>query len=256
MSNTFIWYELSTTDVAGAQRFYGDVIGWTTERFPGPEPPYWVVKAGDDGIGGMMSVPDEPDPPVRSPHWVGYVAVDDVDAIVAQATALGGTTCLAPHDIPTVGRIAVFADPEGAVIAVIKPEGAERPREDRPDPVGPRPGHVVWHELLTTDPDGALGFYGKLFGWSETQALPMPQGTYRIYGVAGRDLGGVFTPPDGYPRPPHFLYYAHVADLDAATERVKRGGGEVWMGPMPIPSGERIVQCADPQGAVFALHGK
>ena len=255
MSKEFIWYELSTTDVAGAQKFYGDVLGWTTERFPGPEPPYWIVKAGDDGIGGMMSIPKEPDPPTRTPTWVGYVEVDDVDAIVKKAKALGGTSCVEPHDIPTVGRIGAFADPQGAVIAIIKPEGSDRPRDEAP--AGSRPGHVVWHELLTTEPEAAVKFYGELFGWSETRALPMPDaGAYHIYGAAGRELGGIFTPPKGYPRPPHFLYYVHVTDLDAATERITKAGGEVWMGPMPIPDGERIVQATDPQGALFALHGK
>lgn len=251
MSHQFIWYELATTDVAGARKFYGDVIGWTTERFPGPEPPYWVVKAGDAGIGGMMAIPQEPDPPIRTPHWVGYVAVADVDATVKKALSLGGTTCIPPQDIPTVGRIGAFADPQGAVLAIITPQG-----EDRPHPEGSIPGRVVWHELLTTDPEAALRFYGDLFDWKETQAMAMPgAGKYHIYGNGSRDLGGMFTPPAGYPRPPHFLYYVHVSDLDAATERVQRSGGEVWMGPMAIPGGDRIVQGVDPQGAVFALHG-
>jgi predicted enzyme related to lactoylglutathione lyase len=257
MGNAFVWYELSTTDVAGAQRFYGDVIGWTTERFPGPEPPYWIVQAGNDGIGGMMAVPREPDPPVRTPGWVGYVDVADVDAIVQKAKALGGTSCVEPHDIPTVGRIAAFADPQGAVLAVIKPEPRGGGGEARPTATEAKPGHVVWHELLTTDPTAALEFYGELLGWQETQAMDMPgSGTYHIYGNGSRDLGGMFTPPTGYPLPPHFLYYVHVSDLDAATARVKKGGGEVWMGPMPIPGGDRITQGKDPQGAVFALHGK
>jgi predicted enzyme related to lactoylglutathione lyase len=83
-----------------------------------------------------------------------------------------------------------------------------------------------------------------------------PNGTYHIYGKNGRDLGGMMQRPDGYPLPPHFLYYMHVGDLDGALERVTHGGGKVWMGPMAIPSGERVAQCADPAGAVFALHGK
>lgn len=257
MRKGFIWYELATTDVAGAQKFYGDVIGWTTERFPGPEPPYWIVKAGNDGIGGMMSIPKEPDPPTPTPSWVGYVEVDDVDTTVKKAKALGGTSRVDPHDIPTVGRIAAFADPQGAVIAIIKPQPRDGVGTAPPPSTDPTPGKVVWHELLTTDPQAALSFYGELFGWKETQAMEMPgDGTYHIYGNGSRDLGGIFTPPSGYPLPPHFLYYVHVTDLDAAGERVKASGGEVWMGPMPIPGGNRITQCKDPQGAVFALHGK
>ncbi len=240
----FVWYELATTDVDGAMRFYGDVVGWGSERFGGPEPAYWIWKAGETGIGGVMRQDG-------TPHWVGYVYVDDVDERGRKAAALGGSCCVPPHDIPTVGRIAVVADPQGAVIAMIKPHGP-----DRPPPAGPPAGHVVWRELLTDDPVAALRFYRELFGWQEIRALDMGStGAYHIYGKGGRDFGGMMKRPTGYPLAPHFLHYVHVDDLDAAVERVRRAGGQVWMGPMPIPTGERIAQCADPQGAAFALHG-
>lgn len=248
----FVWYELLTTDVAGATKFYGNVVGWETEKFGGPEPAYWIWKAGGTGIGGLMALTEHAKAATAAPSWVAYVNVDDVDALVKKAEALGGRICIPPHDLPTVGRISVFADPQGAVLAVIKPQGA-----DQPHPEGPVAGHIVWRELLANDAEGELGFYGALFGWKESQSFDMgPNGRYRIYGKPGRDFGGMFKRPADYPLPPHWLFYVHVTDLDAATERVKRGGGQVWNGPMPIPSGERIVQCADPQGAVFALHGK
>jgi predicted enzyme related to lactoylglutathione lyase len=101
-----------------------------------------------------------------------------------------------------------------------------------------------------------LEYYGYLpSAFIYKDEMPGP-GKYHIYGDGSTELGGIFTPPAGYPLPPHFLYYVHVTDLDAASERVKKGGGEVWMGPMPIPGGDRITQFKDPQGAVFALHGK
>ncbi len=249
----FVWYELSTNDLAGAIKFYGGVVGWDSQKFEGTGGPlYWIWTAGGKGIGGLMALTDESKKVSAGPNWVGYVHVDDVDAMIKKAVALGATTCVPPHDIPTVGRIAVFADPQGAVLAMIKPQG-----EDRPPPEGPVPGNVVWRELLANDAAAELCFYEDLFGWKETQSFEMgPNGTYHVYGKNGRDLGGMMKRPDGYPLAPHFLFYVHVQDLDAAIERVKRGGGKVWMGPMPIPSGERVAQCADPQGAVFALHGK
>lgn len=240
----FVWYELATTDVDAAVRFYGDVVGWGTERFGGPESGYRIWKAGDMGIGGVMQQEG-------APRWLAYVYVDDVDARARQAVALGGKNPMAPRDLPTVGRIAVVADPQGAAIAMIKPDGP-----DRPPPATVPPGHVVWRELLTDDPVAALRFYGELFGWREIRALDMgANGAYHIYGKGEREFGGMMRRPPGYPLAPHFLHYVHVADLDAAIERVRRGGGQVWMGPMPIPTGERIAQCADPQGAAFALHG-
>ena len=56
------------------------------------------------------------------------------------------------------------------------------------------------------------------------------------------------------PGPPMWLYYFNVEDLDAAVEVVKAEGGKVLNGPMEVPGGDRIVQCMDPQGAMFALH--
>ncbi len=248
----FVWYELSTSDVDGARSFYRDVVGWGTERFPGPEPAYWILKAGERGIGGLMALSEASKAVSASPGWLAYVEVGDTDALLARAATLGATICLPPHDIPTVGRIGVFKDPQGAALAVITPAGSGEPASD-----GPAPGQVVWCELLAEDAAAELRFYGDLFGWKEIRSLDMgANGAYRIYGKDGRDFGGMMKRPDGYPLPPHWLYYVHVADLDAALERVQRGGGKVWMGPMPIPDGDRGAQCADPQGAVFALHGK
>jgi predicted enzyme related to lactoylglutathione lyase len=146
----------------------------------------------------------------------------------------------------------MFRDPQGAELATIAPLGP-----DRPPPADAPAGHVVWHELLCDDAEAELQFYGTLLGWRQTGQFDMgPNGLYRIYGKDGRDLGGMMKRPRGYPLPPHFLHYVQVDDLDAAVERVKRADGKVWMGPAPIPSGMRIAQCQDPQGAVFALHGK
>lgn len=80
---SFIWYELTTTDVQGATALYKDVIGWGTDRFEGADPPYWVWTAGGAGIGGVMATTDEAMKVNRSPYWVAYVYADDVDALTA-----------------------------------------------------------------------------------------------------------------------------------------------------------------------------
>ncbi len=114
----FVWDELATTDADGAQRFYEAVFGWTTTDM-GPE--YggyriFEVAGPETGIAGFMTVPDVP------PHWQPYVYVGDVDATVAKATELGGSTLMEPMDVPEVGRIAVLRDPQGATFGIIKPQ--------------------------------------------------------------------------------------------------------------------------------------
>jgi predicted enzyme related to lactoylglutathione lyase len=116
----FVWDELGTTDVDGAQRFYGEVFGWTTSDM-GPEyGGYSIFQRGETRVGGLMTLPDDSMPA----HWQPYVAVDDADRTTAKAKELGGSALMEPMDVPNVGRIAVVRDPQGAVFGIIKPEPA------------------------------------------------------------------------------------------------------------------------------------
>jgi predicted enzyme related to lactoylglutathione lyase len=116
---TFVWDELLTTDVEGAKRFYGEVFGWAAADMDmGGGGTYTMFKrAGDTDAAGLMRKPDEQPGP---PAWLTYLGTDDVDATVAKAGDLGGTTFMAARDIPNVGRFAVLADPTGAVFALFK----------------------------------------------------------------------------------------------------------------------------------------
>jgi predicted enzyme related to lactoylglutathione lyase len=114
----FVWDELGTTDVDGAQRFYEEVFGWTTSDMGAEYGGYRIFNRGETGIAGLMSLPDESIPP----HWQPYVAVADPDATSAKAKELGGSVLMEPMDVPKVGRIAVLHDPQGATFGIIKPE--------------------------------------------------------------------------------------------------------------------------------------
>ena len=116
----FVWDELGTTDVDGAQRFYEQVFGWTTSDM-GPEyGGYRIFNRGETGVAGLMTLPD----PSIPAHWQPYVAVDDPDATAAKAAELGGSALMEPMDVPKVGRIAVLRDRQGATFGIIKPEPA------------------------------------------------------------------------------------------------------------------------------------
>ena len=116
----FVWDELATTDADGAQRFYEEVFSWTTKDMGPDFGGYRIFEVGGIGIAGLMSLQDASIPA----HWQPYVAVDDVDATTTKATELGGSALMEPMDVPTVGRIAVVSDPQGAVFGIIKPEPA------------------------------------------------------------------------------------------------------------------------------------
>jgi uncharacterized protein len=247
----FVWYELMTKDPKAAQEFYKEVVGWGTAPFEGAGRPYTMWMRGEAPLGGVVDLPEEARKAGAPPHWLAYVGTPDTDATAREVEAKGGKVLVPPMDIPTVGRFAVLADPQGAVFAAFKP--AQEPAAAE---ASPRLGDISWHELATTDPEAAFSFYAALFGWKKTEAMDMgPMGTYQMYGrPGGPTLGGIFKKPAEMPAPPHWLLYAMVDDVHRVIEVVKKRGGQVLNGPMEVPGGGWIAQCLDPQGAAFALH--
>ena len=247
----FVWYELLAADPAAALAFYPKVTGWGVETFTGLGEPYQMWTLAGQPLGGTMALPAEAKQAGAPTHWLAYVGTPDVDAAVARAKGLGASVQLAPMDIPTIGRIAVLADPQGASFAVYAPASP-------PPPAGPPGiGEFSWHELATTDPTAAFSFYSALFGWEKKgDGHDMgPLGIYQEYGPKGAPaVGGICRKPDERPAPPHFLLYVRTGDLEGALNTVEQGGGRVLNGPMEVPGGDRIAQCLDSQGAAFALH--
>jgi predicted enzyme related to lactoylglutathione lyase len=249
----YIWYELMTPDVAGAKTFYGQVVGWTSRDMPMPGMTYTIVEADGQGVGGMMTIPQEVAASGMPPNWTGYVAVDDVDATAAQVKSLGGAVHREPEDIPGIGRFAIIADPAGAALAVMTPAPMDEPRP----PSGPRDaGHTGWHELYGGEPDASLAFYSQLFGWRKDDIFDMGEmGPYLLFANQQGQIGGMMRRPAQVPVSA-WIYYFNVGDIDEAAGRVTSAGGTIMMGPMEVPGGEWVLQGMDPQGAVFALLGR
>ena len=252
MKNPFVWYELMTTDVDAAAAFYSAVVGWEARDSGMAGFDYRLFYSGDGMVAGLMAQPEESRAAGNPPGWLGYVGVADVDAATEKATSLGATVYVEPRDIPEVGRFSVIADPQGAVVALFGSDS-----EPPPSPGMATPGQIGWNELYASDWETLLPFYVSLFGWQKGTAVDMgPMGTYQLMvaGSADEAFGGTFNKPPQVPAN-FWLYYFTVDSIDPATERVKANGGTVLNGPMEVPGGSFIVQCMDPQGAMFALTG-
>ena len=119
----FFWNELHTHDPAKALQFYEKVVGFSHRSMDmGPSGTYHILSRGGVDRGGVSGhLPDS-----VPPHWLPYVAVDDVDATVARAKRHGGTIRTSPADIPGVGRFSVLQDPTGAWLAIMKPLPREK----------------------------------------------------------------------------------------------------------------------------------
>ena len=247
----FVWYELLTSDVDAAVAFYGAVAGWGAEAMPMPGGDYRMFKTGQGFAAGVTTLPASAKAMGAPSHWLGYLAVDDVDAATATAKAQGATVYQPPMDIPRVGRFAIFGDPQGATSAFFKAEGEPSPMHDRR-----QPGEFAWHELMCDDPDKALAFYAQFAGWQALEKMPMgPDGFYQLFGrAADQQLGGMMPKPAQMPASA-WLYYIGVAALDPALARAIAAGGKVVHGPIEVPGGARVATLVDPQGAHFALMG-
>ncbi len=265
----FIWYELMTTDADAARDFYQKVVGWTIEAAPSGPVDYRMITASEGNVAGLLPLSPAMTAGGARPAWVGYVGVDDVDKMVASIENGGGKTHMPPITMEGVGRMAMVADPQGAVFYVMTPT----PPANQPDATSnafsydkPRVGHCAWNELATSEPEAALHFYGQRFGWVKDGEMDMGElGNYQFIRHAGRApegapmgqgmLGAVMPMmPQGAPMPV-WNYYFRVPDIDTAASAITSGGGQILHGPQEIPGGDFSINGVDPQGAFFALVG-
>ena len=246
----FVWYELMTTDMEAAKAFYTNVVGWGTQDVSTPGMPYILFTVKGSSVGGLMRLPEDAKKIDERSSWIGYVGVSDVDATADRIKRLGGTVHVPPRNILNISRFSVVADPQLATLALV--QWLTPRREEPADPAAP--GRIRWHELFAADWEKAFAFYGELFGWQKTNSDSDAMGAYQLFSAGGQTIGGMFTKPPTV-LVPFWLFYFNVGNIDAAVKRVKAGGGQVLEDPLEVSDGGWIVQCTDPQGAMFALVG-
>ena len=237
----FVWHELITPDTTGAHSFYSKALGWKTQSWE-HDPSYSMFAAASGPLAGSVAQPS------GTPHWLSYIATADIDATVQQATSLGGRVIKEITGLPTGGKYALLADPQGAQFGVYwsQTHSPESP---------PKRGEFSWHELATTDYKAAFQFYSALFGWDKTDEHDMgPIGVYLIFGRNGRPVGGIFNKPAEMQGPPAWCAYVRVKDVNQIAKKVKSVRGTLINGPMEVPGGDWIAQFLDPYGALFAVH--
>ena len=241
----FVWFEHVSQDARKAQAFYGEVLGWQTRPFPMGASSYDMICLGDSldtMIGGYAAPRDERQPA----HWISYLSVENVDATAESVSANGGRVIGQPFDIPTVGRTARVADPQGAELCLFKSEGG-----DPPDGLAPH-GGWVWNELHTSDPLKAVAFYEKVIGYSHKSMNMGPGEAYHVLGRDGVDRAGV-TPLLQKGAKPNWLPYVAVDDVDATIARARKLGATIPMEPEDIPEVGRLCPLIDPTGAPLAV---
>lgn len=237
------WTDLAVPDVDAAAGFYSGVLGWTVTDTGEDYGGYRIATVRDAAVAGIG-----PQMAEGPPAWTLYLASDDVDATAAAVTEHGGTLLFPPGDVGPMGRMAIAADPSGAVFGIWQAGqmiGASLVNE---------PGGLVWEDLRSTDPATAQAFYRAVFGY-RLDPLEMAGPDYGTFSLADEQaplggMGGMMGSPDGTPS--HWLVYFGVTSTDAAVAAAEAGGGSVRMPAMDSPFG-RLAVVADPAGAGFCV---
>jgi predicted enzyme related to lactoylglutathione lyase len=260
------WIDTSQPDPEAGVRFYSGLFGWDFEDVmpPGSDSKYFIARLGGGDVAAVGSLP-EGAPPMAM--WNTYVWVDDADATAAKVRDAGGSVVTEPFDVMDQGRMAVFADPEGAVFSVWQPgkhKGARIVNEH---------GSLNFNDLNTRDTAGAKSFYGAVFGW---QTLPLGGG-FEMWTLPGygdylerddpdlrkrmvdvgapkgfEDVVASIAPiaADQPDTPPHWGVTFAVDDADAIAAKAVELGGKVLAPPFDAPW-VRMTVISDPQGATF-----
>lgn len=240
------WADLTSTDPASAEAFYTALFGWTTTR-SGPEygnyVTFWNGDAQVAGLPGAM-----PGAEVQRSSWTIYLATADADATADAAAAAGAQVIAAPMTVGAQGRMAIIADPSGAVFGIW--QAAQHTGFGRFGEAGT----PVWIELSTRTWNAAVPFYQEVFGLALTPLSDTDEFRYSTFGPSDGFTGGIYDSDTYLPPgvPSHWLVYFGVSDVADATSRVTELGGAVQREPWVTEFGT-FSQVNDPTGATFLL---
>lgn len=242
----FCWLDVATREVSHTQAFFRELLGWEYHPVPMPEGDYTMVRLGGKDFGGFMDLSSPKMPQGVPAHISAYVLVENVDAKVSEFTKAGGSVKAPAFDVADMGRMAVVADPFGAVLSLWQPK---KTGSGAIDPM--TLGAPSWRELMTTNLDGAVNFYRKIFGW-KTQSSSNPQFEYVECGLGQQPFAGMMqiTKEMG-PMPPNWGTYFTVKDCAATVKKAQTKGAMICLGPKEIPTVGTFAVIREPNGIFF-----
>jgi predicted enzyme related to lactoylglutathione lyase len=118
---------------------------------------------------------------------------------------------------------------------------------------GYQAGVPCWVDTFQPDPDSAVGFYAKLFGWEVDRRMPPDSPRkYFVCKLRGRDVAAIGSQPsEGVP--PDWNTYVWVDSVDDVAAKTIEAGGSVALEPFESPDGGRVAMLADQAGAVLCV---
>jgi predicted enzyme related to lactoylglutathione lyase len=241
MGNPVVHFEVGGAEHKPLEEFYTALFGWGLQTLPNDS--YTTVDTrGGAGINGGIGRSRSGEP------WATfYVAVDDLQATLSKAESLGGRTAVPISEVPGVVTWAMFTDPDGLLVGLIRneppPEGAQ---------LGPSAGDgtpVDWFEVLGTSAERTQAFYTELFGWKLNTDMP----TYGLVDTQSQQ-GGIQGGVGLGQGTPWATVYASVADVERTLARAEELGGTRVYGPLAVDDHMQTGAFRDPAGNVFGVY--
>ena len=261
------WVDATQPDPDTVAEFYAGLFGWELEDVM-PEDSGAKYLTGRIRGKNVAALSSQMEGDTSPPHWNTYIWVESADETAAKVRDAGGSVIVEPFDVFDAGRMAVFTDPEGAVISVWQAN------QHKGSQIVNEHGSVNFNNLNTRDLDRAKRFYNAVFDW---EVLDLGGGGGRMFTLPGygdhleelnpgmregmKEMGA----PDGFEdvvagiillgddesdTPAHWSVTFAVDDADASAEKVKELGGQVLAGPFDAPW-VRMSVVSDPAGATF-----
>ena len=237
MGDPVNWFDLGAAEVAPLHAFYSELFGWKVT----PIAETYSMLTNGGGIPGGIGRSGTGDP------WVAfYVEVADPQAKLDKAVSLGGAVVVPVTEIPGV-TFAMFSDPDGLLIGMMKAMGEDAVPPDMPPPQG---APVDWFEVIGSDAKASQAFYTELFGWTYEDATA----TYGMVDTgAGRGIpGGVGSSDE--PGSRWATVYANVEDVEQTLARAEELGGKREYGPVDIDDHMQTGAIRDPAGSLFGVY--
>ncbi|MGW2648025.1 VOC family protein [Streptomyces sp. NPDC001393] len=238
------WADAMFSDVEGAKRFYGDVLGWTFGESSSEYGNY--TQAYADGKAVAAVVPPMPGQEGPS-QWCLYFASPNAAATAEKIRENGGEVLMEPMQVGDFGTMCLAREPSGAVFGVWQAgshEGFEATAT---------PGAYCWAEVFTREPEKADTFLAAVFPYRMKDIVDDAV-DFRMFDVGEDTVLGRMRMTDDFPPevPSYINVYFTVDDCDEAVARATRLGGVLRFGPMSSPFG-RFAALSDPQGANFSV---
>jgi predicted enzyme related to lactoylglutathione lyase len=233
MGNPVVRFEIgAAAEDQPLVKLYGELFGWGLRAVADG---YTVVDTrGGSGINGGIGRSQ------TGEAWATlYVEVDDLQASLDRAEALGGRTVWPVTELPGMA-FAMFDDPDGLLVGLLR-AGAS-PEGVTPGPSEGDGAPVDWFDVLGADAGRSQAFYAELFGWA------VPGGAYGqvVAGIGGGIRAGG--------EASWATVYAAVGDVEATLARAEALGGTRVSGPNQVDDHTETGAFRDPAGNVFGIY--